>query len=192
MPIPIRLEEGQGIRSVLGAWAQHVERALREHFPTMRVSRIEHEQELLLFLSDRGTPRAEIVLRWERAAPNEIGIFPQPPRASMESRARAHTLAFRVAAACVIAVCALWLGAVAGYWNSFWGIPELRARLLVVAVAVVGWAASTFGLAFAAYYLFVRLHRAVDAPRVQRNRQWIDAELWPWLQAVLKEPPSSP
>lgn len=187
MPIPIRLEEGQGIRNVLGDWAQHVERALHQHFPVMRVSRIEQENELVLFLSHQGTPRAEIMLRWDRSAPNEINIFPQPPRASAEKRARAHTLGFRIAAACVIAVCALWLGAVTGFWNSFWAIPELRARLLVLAVAVVGWAISTFGLAFAAYYIVVRLHRAVDAPRVERSRQWIDTELWPWLEAVLKE-----
>ena len=189
MPIPIRLEEGQGIRRVLGEWGQHVERALRQHFPAMRVSRIEHERELLLFLSEQGAPRAEIVVRWERAAPNEIGIFPQPPRASLASRTMAHTLAVRVAAACMIAACAIWAGAAVGFWSSFWEIPDLRARLVVLALAVVCWGASTFGLAFAAYYVVGRLHRALDAPRVKRSREWIDVELWPWLDAVLKERP---
>ena len=187
MPIPIRLEEGHGIRSVLGEWAQHIERELHAHFPAMSVSRTEQDHEMVLVLGEGGAARAEIVLRWHRSAPNEINIFPRPPGASAESKAKAGTLAFRVAAACVIAVCALWLGAAIGYWNDFRAISGVRDKAVVLLVAAVAWVLTTSGLAVAAYHLVERSHRAIDAPRVQRSRQWIDTELWPWLQAVLGE-----
>ena len=187
MPIPIRLEQGHGIRSVLGEWAQHIEHALRDHFPAMNVSHTEHEREFVLFLSEGGTARGEIVLRWDRAAPHELSIFPQAPRVAQASRTKYDALAWRVAAACVIAACALWLGAAIGFWNDFLAIQGLRGKLVVLLVGLIAWIFTTFGLAAAAYYIVARSHRAIEAPRVERGRQWLDTQLWPWLQRALDE-----
>lgn len=187
MPIPIRLEPDHGIRSVLGEWAQHLERALRAHFPTLGVSRSEHEREIVLLLSEGGMARGEVVLRWDRAAPHEINVFPQPAHATADGGAKGDALAFRVAAACVIAATALWLGAAIGFWNDFLAIPDLRGKAVVLLIAVLAWAVTTFGLAAAAYYVVHRSHRAIDAPRTERGRQWLDTQLWPWLQRALDE-----
>ena len=187
MPIPIRLEQGQGIDSVLGEWAQHLEHALRAQFPALGVSRSEHEREIVLSLSEGGMARGEVVLRWERAAPHEINVFPQPPHAASDSGAKGDTLAFRVAAACVIAATALWLGAAIGFWNEFLAIPDLRGKVVVLVIAFSAWIFSSFVLAAIAYYVVHRSHRAIDAPRTERGRQWLDEELWPWLQDELEE-----
>ena len=186
MPIPIRLEEDQGIRGVLGEWAQHLEEGLRDQFPALSVSHsAAHDAEQVLHLGERGTARGEIVLRWDRAAPNEISIFPRPPRAAAERRARADTLAVRVAVACVIAVTALWLGAAIGFWSAFLAIGDLRGKVVVLVIAFSAWILTTAALAALAYYLVRRSHRAIDAPRTQRSREWLDIELWPWLQVEL-------
>jgi len=187
MPIPISLGEGHGIRSVLEEWAQHIEHALRTNFPAFSVSRTEHDHELVLLLGEKGTVRGELVLRWDPAAPHQINIFARPAREAAEGRARADALAFKVAAACVIAACALWLGAAIGYWNDFMQIRDMRGKMVVLTVAVLGWVLSTAGLAAAAYYIVERSHRAIDTPRVARSRQWLDSELDPWLLAVLEE-----
>lgn len=186
MPIAIRLEEGQGIDGVLGAWAQHIEEGLREHFPALSVSHgAAHDAEQVLHLGERGTARGEIVLRWDGAAPNEISIFPRPPRAAAEGRAKADTLAVRVAVACIIAATALWLGAAVGFWSAFLAIGDLRGKVVVLVMAFGGWIVTTFGLAAMAYYLVRRSHRALDAPRAERRQEWLDIELWPWLQVEL-------
>jgi hypothetical protein len=187
MPIPISLEEGHGIRSVLGEWAQHIERAVRDHFPAMGVARIEEEHEIVLFLSEQGAPRGELVLRWDPAAPHELNIFPQPAREAAASRAKAHALAFRVAVACVIAVCALWLGAAVGLWGEFTRMSDTRDKTAIALIGAFAWVSSTAGLALLVYYLVQRSHRAIDAPRLERSRQWLDIELWPWLLAVIEE-----
>ena len=187
MPIPIRLDQDQGMRGVLGEWAQHLERALRAHFPTLGVSRSEHDGEIVLLLSEAGMERAELVLRWDRAAPHEINVFPQPPHAAGESGPKRDTLAIRVAAACLIAASALWLGAAVGFWNDFLAIPDLRGKVVVLVIAFSAWILTSFGLAALAYYVVHRSHRAIDAPRSERGRQWLDTQLWPWLQATLDE-----
>jgi hypothetical protein len=187
MPIPIRLEEGHGIRSVLGEWAQHIERAVREHFPALEVARTEHDHAFILHLSEKGALRGEVVLRWDPAAPHELSIFPQPAREGAARKAHADTLAYRVAAACVIAASALWLGAAVGFWKDFMDIGGMRGKVVVLTVAVLAWVFSSFGLAMAAYYLVGRSHRAIDAPRVERSRQWLDEVLWPWLLGALDE-----
>lgn len=187
MPIPIRLEDGHAIEDVLDGWAQHIEGALREHFgPALSVSRAGHDDdEQVLSVSQGGTPRGEIVLRWDRAAPHEISIFPQPARAAVEGRAKGDTLAFRVAAGCFIAATALWAGAAIGFWSDFAEIRDLRGKVVVLVVAFSAWVLTSFGLAAAAYFLIRRSHRALDAPRVERHREWLDLELWPWLQVEL-------
>jgi hypothetical protein len=185
MPIPIRLDQDQGVDSVLGEWAQHLERALRAHFPALGVARSEHEGEIVLLLNEGGTARAEVVLRWDRAAPHEISIFPRPPRAAAERRAQADTLALRVAVACVIAATALWLGAAIGFWSAFMAISDLRGKVVVLVIAFSAWILTTAGLAALAYYLVHRSHHAIDAPRAERSREWLDIELWPWLQVEL-------
>jgi hypothetical protein len=186
MPIPIRLEDGQEIRGVLGEWAQHLEEGLRHQFPALGVSHgAADDEEQVILLGERGTVRGEIVLRWDRAAPREISIFPRPPRAAAERRVRADTLAVRVAVACVIAVTALWLGAAIGFWKAFLAIGDLRGKVVVLVVAFSAWIVTTAGLAALAYYLVRRSHRAIDAPRTERSREWVDIELWPWLQVEL-------
>jgi hypothetical protein len=187
MPIPIRLEQEHGIDSVLGEWAQHLERALRAHFPALGVSRSEHEREIVLLLSEGGMARGEVVLRWDRAAPHEINVFPQPPHAVAHNGGKGDTLAFRVAAACLIAATALWLGAAIGFWNDFLAIPDLRGKVVVLVIAFSAWILSSFALAAIAYYVVHRSHRAIDAPRTERGRQWLDTQLWPWLQGALDE-----
>jgi hypothetical protein len=185
MPISIRLEQGHGIDGVLGEWAQHLEHALRAHFPTLGVSRNEHEREIVLLLSEGGMARGEVVLRWERAAPHEINVFPQPPHAGAHHGAKGDTLAFRVAAACLIAATALWLGAAIGFWNDFLAIPDLRGKVVVLVIAFSGWILSSFVLAAIGYYVVHRSHRAIDAPRTERGRQWLDTQLSPWLHDEL-------
>jgi hypothetical protein len=187
MPIPIRLEQGQGIDTVLNEWAQHLEHALRAHFPALGVSRSEHESEIVLSLSEGGMPRGEVVLRSDDAAPHEINIFPQPPHGAAHNGAKGDTLAFRVAAACLIAGTALWLGAAIGFWNDFLAIPDLRGKVVVLVIAFSAWILSSLVLAAIAYYVVHRSHRALDAPRTERGRQWLDTELWPWLQDELEE-----
>jgi hypothetical protein len=185
MPIPIRLEQGHGIDGVLGEWAQHLEHALRAHFPTLGVSRSEHEREIVLLLSEGGMARGEVVLRWERAAPHEINVFPQPPHAGAHHGAKGDTLAFRVAAACLIAATALWLGAAIGFWNDFLAIPDLRGKVVVLVIAFSAWILSSFVLAAIGYYVVHRSHRTIDAPRTERGRQWLDTQLSPWLHDEL-------
>jgi hypothetical protein len=186
MPIPIRLEEGQGIRGVLGEWVQHLEEGLREHFPALSVSHgAAHDTEQVLLLAERGRARGEIVLRWDRSAPHEISIFPRPPGAAAQGRAHADTLALRVAVACVIAATALWFGAAIGFWDAFLAIGDLRGKVVVLVVAFSAWILTTAALAALAYYLVRRSHRAIDAPRAERSREWLDLELWPWLQVEL-------
>ena len=185
MPIPIRLEQDHAVDSVLGEWAQHLEHALRAHFPALGVSRSEHEHEIVLLLSEGGMARGEVVLRWERAAPHEINIFPQPPHGAAHNGAKGDTLALRVAAACLIAATALWLGAAIGFWNDFLAIPDLRGKVVVLVIAFSAWILSSLVLAAIAYYVVHRSHRAIDAPRTERGRQWLDTELWPWLQDEL-------
>jgi hypothetical protein len=185
MPISIRLEQGHGIDGVLGEWAQHLEHALRAHFPTLGVSRSEHEREIVLLLSEGGMARGEVVLRWERAAPHEINVFPQPPHAGAHHGAKGDTLAFRVGAACLIAATALWLGAAIGFWNDFLAIPDLRGKVVVLVIAFSAWILSSFVLAAIGYYVVHRSHRAIDAPRTERGRQWLDTQLSPWLHDEL-------
>lgn len=185
MPIPIRLEDGQEVRGVLGEWAQHLEEGLRHQFPALSVSHAADDEEQVIVLGERGKARGEIVLRWERAAPHEISIFPRPPHAAAERRAHADTLAVRVAVACVIAATALWLGAAIGFWSAFMAIGDLRGKVVVLVIAFSAWILTTAGLAALAYYLVHRSHRAIDAPRAERSREWLDIELWPWLQVEL-------
>ena len=187
MPIPIRLDEEHDIHAVLGEWGEHIERAAREHFPSLSVSRAEHHHEEVLFLLEKGRERGEIVLRWDPAAPHEISIFPQPALVVQAAQAKAGSLARRVAAACLIAASALWLGAAIGFWKDFLAIASLQGKLVVVAIGVVAWLASSLGLAALAYYLVRRSHHAIDAPRAERDREWLDHELWPWLLGALEE-----
>lgn len=187
MPIPIRLEDEHDIHAVLGEWAEEIARAVREHFPSLTVSRAEHHHEEVLFLLEKGRERGEIVLRWDPAAPHEISIFPQPALAVQAARAKADSLARRVAAACLIAASALWLGAAIGFWKDFLAIASLQGKLAVVAIGIVSWLASSFGLAALAYYLVRRSHHAIDAPRAERDRDWLDHDLWPWLLGALEE-----
>ena len=186
MPIPIRLEDGQEVRGVLGEWAQHLEEGLRHQFPALSVSHgAADDEEQVIVLGERGKARGEIVLRWDRAAPHEISIFPRLPRAAAERREQADTLAVRVAVACVIAATALWLGAAIGFWSAFMAIGDLRGKVVVLVIAFSAWILTTAGLAALAYYLVHRSHRALDAPRAERSREWLDIELWPWLQVEL-------
>jgi hypothetical protein len=187
MPIPIRLEQDHGIDSVLGEWAQYLEHALRAHFPALGVARSEHEREIVLLLSERGMARGEVVLRWDRAAPHEIDVFPQPPHAAAHNGAKGGTLAIRVATACVIAATALWLGAAIGFWNDFLAIPDLRGKVVVLVLAFSAWILTSLALAAVAYYLVHRSHRAIDAPRTEGGRQWLDTQLWPWLQGEVEQ-----
>ena len=187
MPIPIRLDDDHGIGSVLDEWAQHLERALREHFPSLGVARSEHDGEIVLLLSEAGMARGEVVLRWDGAAPHEINVSPHPPHATGESGVKRDTLALRVAAACVIAASALWLGAVIGFWSDFVAIPDLRGKAVVVVIGFSAWIFTSFALAGVAYYVVHRSHRAIDAPRTERGRQWVETELAPWLEDELDE-----
>jgi len=136
-------------------------------------------------LSEGGMARGEVVLRWERAAPHEINVFPQPPHAGAHHGAKGDTLAFRVAAACLIAATALWLGAAIGFWNDFLAIPDMRGKVVVLVIAFSAWILSSFVLAAIGYYVVHRSHRAIDAPRTERGRQWLDTQLSPWLHDEL-------
>ena len=187
MAIRIRPEQDQTVDAVLDEWAQHLERAMRDHFPALGVAREDHGQEVLLLLSEKGAARGEVVLRWDRAAPHELSIYPQPARQAAASRAKGDALAMRVAAACVIAVCAVWFGIAAGLWSEFMKMADMRDKMAIVLIGVLAWIVSSAGLAALAYHLVRRSHRAIDLPRAERSRQWVESEIEPWLLAVLDE-----
>ena len=186
MAIRIRVEN-QTIGEVLDEWAQHLERAVRDHFPALGVAREAHDREILLLLSEKGAARGEVVLRWDRAAPHELSIYPQPAREAAASKAKGDALARRVALACVIAVCAVWFGIAAGLWSEFMKMADMRDKMAIVLIGVLAWIVSTAGLAVLAYHLVRRSHRAIDLPRAERSRQWVENEIEPWLRAVLDE-----
>jgi hypothetical protein len=187
MAIRIRPEQDQTIGEVLDEWAQHLERAVRDHFPALGLAREQHDHEVFLLLSEKGAARGEIVLRWDRAAPHELSIYPQPVREAAASKAKGDALAMRVAVACVIAVCAVWFGIAAGLWSEFMKMADMRDKMAIVLIGVLAWIVSTSGLALLAYHLVRRSHRAIDLPRAERSRQWVESEIEPWLLAVLDE-----
>jgi hypothetical protein len=187
MAIRIRLEQDQTVGEVLDEWAQHLERASRDHFPALGVAREEHDQEVVLLLSEKGAARGELVLRWDRAAPHELSIYPQPAREAAGSNAKGDALAMRVAVACVIAVCAVWFGIAAGLWSEFMKMADMRDKMAIVLIGVLAWIVSTTGVAALAYQLVRRSHRALDLPRAERSRQWLESEIEPWLLAVLDD-----
>ena len=187
MAIRIRPEEDQTVGAVLDEWAQHLERAVRDHFPALGVAREDHGDEMVLLLSESGAERGELVLRWDPAAPNELSIDPQPVREAADSQAKADALAKRVAVACVIAVCAVWFGIAAGLWSEFMKMADMRDKMAIVLIGVLAWVVSTTGLAVLAYHLVRRSHRAIALPGAERSREWVEGEIRPWLLAVLNE-----
>ena len=66
-------------------------------------------------------------------------------------------------------------------------MPDMRDKMAIVLIGVLAWIVSTAGLAALAYQLVRRSHRAIDLPRAERNRQWVESEIEPWLLAVLDE-----
>jgi len=63
--------------------------------------------------------------------------------------------------------------------------PSASPCGVVLVIAFSAWILSSLVLAAIAYYVVHRSHRAIDAPRTERGRQWLDTELWPWLQDEL-------
>ena len=187
MAIRIRPAEDQTVGEVLDEWAQYLERALRDHFPALGVAREDQDHEIVLLLSERGAERGELVLRCGPGAAQELTIHAQPVGEAADSRAKSDALAKRVAVACVIAVCAVWFGIAAGLWSEFMKMADMRDKMAIVLIGVLAWVVSTAGLAVLAYHLVRRSHRAIDLPRVQRSREWVEEEIEPWLLAVLNE-----
>lgn len=181
MPIHIRPAAGISTRQVIGEWTRLIDRGLQEHFGgRMWMARTEGAHEFVILLKEGDATRGEISVSVSPSAPDQLNIRPQPAHGQPRDTGTA------MAAGAIVSILG-WIVFLVWFWDIFWDIRGLRGKIFWLLMITSGGVISTFGLAFAGDALATRWFERIDTPRRQRSQQFVDNEIWPWMQSYIDQ-----